>query len=105
MNTLFDDTEKSTKMLIGKGLQIVMKNNFVDIYRNYIYVETKSIEKDFEKRLAVVQLVNNYFAKKNKLALAFSISRQTINNWLDSYDKHDLLGLINNSKDSWKKNP
>ena len=105
MNTLFDDAEKSTKMLIGKGLHIVIKDNFVDVYRNYNHVETKSIKKDFEKRLAVVQLVNNYFAKKNKLALAFSISRQTINNWLDSYAKHELLGLINNSKDSWKKNP
>ncbi len=105
MKTLFNDTNTDDKILIGKGLHIIIHDNLVEIYRNYTFVETKSIARDFERRLAVVQLVTNYKAQKGKLATAFSISRQSIDNWLDSYQKHELLGLINNSKDSWKKNP
>ncbi len=42
---------------------------------------------------------------KKRLAEVFSVSRQTIDNWLDSYNKYGAQGLINNTKDSWKKNP
>jgi hypothetical protein len=42
---------------------------------------------------------------KKRLAEVFSISRQTIDNWLDSYKKYGAQGLINNTKESWKKNP
>ena len=105
MKTLFDDDNTDGKIQVGKGLHIIIRDKLVEIYRNYTFVETKSIERDFERRLAVVQLVINYEAQKGKLATAFSISLQSVDNWLDSYEKHELLGLINNSKDSWKKNP
>ncbi len=39
------------------------------------------------------------------MALGLGISRQSINNWVGTYRKHGSTGLINNTKDSWKKNP
>lgn len=105
MKLLFDTEGKSDKRQIGKSLEIVLRENEVSVYRNYEYIETKQIKSSFEKRLAIVQLVNNYSAMKNRLAEAFDISRQSIDNWLNSFEKQGALGLINNTKDSWKKNP
>jgi len=105
MKLLFDNESRSNKKMIGKGLAIVLHENEVDVYRNHEYIETKQIKSSFEKRLAVVQLVNNYGAMKNRLAEVFDISRQSIDNWLNSFEKNGALGLINNTKDSWKKNP
>ncbi len=105
MKLLFDTEGKSDKRQIGKRLEIVLRENEVAVYRNYEYIETKQIKSSFEKRLAIVQLVNNYNAMKNRLAEVFDISRQSIDNWLNSFATHGALGLINNTKDSWKKNP
>lgn len=105
MKLLFDTQDRPTKRLIGRDLEVNLRDGAVDIYRNYEYIETKQLKTSFEKRLAVVQLVNNYGAMRTRLSEAFSISRQSINNWIDSYEKEGALGLINNTKDSWKKNP
>ena len=105
MKLLFDNESRSNKRTIGKGIEIILRENVVDVYRNHEYIETKQIKSSFEKRLAVVQLVDNYGATKNRLAEVFDISRQSIDNWLNSFAKNGPLGLINNTKDSWKKNP
>jgi len=53
----------------------------------------------------VVDIVERYGVMKNKLAHSLGISRQSIDNWIDTYRKYGSTGLINNTKDSWKKNP
>ncbi|MBS3772215.1 MAG: helix-turn-helix domain-containing protein, partial [Bacteroidales bacterium] len=58
-----------------------------------------------EKRLFVVDLVERQGVTRSKLADSLGISRQSINNWVDTYRKYGSTGLINNTKDSWKKNP
>lgn len=105
MKLLFDPHDRPSKRLVGRELEVNFRGDVVDIYRNYEYIETKPLKTSFEKRLAIVQLVKNYGAMKTRLSEAFEISRQSINNWIDSYEKEGALGLINNTKDSWKKNP
>ncbi len=105
MDTLFDIINTSGRVLIGKGLEVILHEENIEIFRNNQFTEKKSINTEFDKRLAVVQLVNNYDAIKSRIADLFSISRQSVDNWLYSFKKVGPLGLINNSKDSWKKNP
>lgn len=105
MNTLFDITNISGRVLIGKELEIILHENNIEIFSYNKFIEKKSIKTNFDKRLAVVQLVNNYDAIKSRIADVFGISRQSINNWLDNFEKSGPLGLINNTKDSWKTNP
>ena len=104
MNTLFEFEEVSAKTLIGNRLHAVIKDGKIDVYKNDVFIESKPISKDFEKRLTVVELVNNYGAMKLRIAEFLGVSRQSIDNWLDSYKKNGAEGLINNTKDSWKKN-
>jgi hypothetical protein len=104
MGTLFEFEEISAKILIGNRLHAVINGDKIDIYKNDVFIESKPISKDFEKRLTVVELVNNYGAMKLRIAELLEVSRQSIDNWLDSYTKNGAVGLINNTKDSWKKN-
>lgn len=105
MNILFGSEKNEGKLLIGSKLHIIIRENKIEIYKNDIFTEVKPISVDFEKRLAVVELINNYGAMKKRLAVVMDISRQTIDNWLGSYEKYGAKGLINNTKESWKKNP
>lgn len=105
MNILFNTEDNSHKQLVGNKLHVWIKEHKIEIFKNQEFTEVKPISTDFEKRLAVVELINNYGAMKKRLAEVFSISRQTIDNWLDSYKKYGAQGLINNTKESWKKNP
>lgn len=55
--------------------------------------------------MLVVQLVLDYKVQKTKLAEVFSISsRQTIDNWIASYKKDSLKGLINSTKNQGNSN-
>ncbi len=105
MDALFTEEKTSSKKLIGKRVEIILRSKAVDIFKNGEYIETKELNTPIEKRLAVVQLINNYKAAKVRLSEVFEISRQTIDNWLSSYKKYGILGLENNTKDSYKKNP
>jgi len=105
MNILLNSKDNLAKQLIGNRLHAVIKGVKIDIYKNDVFIETKPISTDFEKRLTVVELVNNYGAMKLRIAELLEVSRQSIDNWLDSYKKNGAIGLINNTKDSWKKNP
>jgi hypothetical protein len=104
MDTLFSFDELTKYQSIGHRLHIIIKGDKIEIYKNQEFIEIKAISTDFDKRLAVVELTNNYGAMKKRLAEVFSISRQTIDNWLGCYDKYGAQGLINNTKESWKKN-
>ena len=68
MGTLFEFEEISAKILIGNRLHAVINGDKIDIYKNDVFIESKPISKDFEKRLTVVELVNNYGAMKLRIA-------------------------------------
>lgn len=105
MNLLFEDKNNTGKVLIGSGIEVLFRGKEVDVYKNYQFIETKQMNTSFEKRLTVVQLISNYKAMKSRISVHFGVSRQSIDNWLKSYEKDGVMGLINNTKDSWKKNP
>jgi hypothetical protein len=106
MNTLFAD-DTNDKTCIGKGLFVTQIKKDLLIYNQQGFVEKKSMNDNFEKRLAAVELVRNHGAMKSRLVefLEGLSTRQTLDNWLAAYDKYGAKGLINNTKDSWKKNP
>ena len=75
------------------------------MYKNGAFVKQQKLDPQIEKRLFVIDLVERQGVVKAKLATALGVSRQSIDNWIDTYRKYGSTGLINNTKDSWKKNP
>jgi len=86
---------------LGPGLSIGRENDFIELWRNGGLVFRRDIdsrEKSPEFRLLIVELSQEYKAQKTKLSNLFSISRQTIDDWIASYIKHGISGLINSTK-------
>ena len=93
--------------IIGKSLAIkkTSDKNIVHLYKNGSFVKVQKLYPAVERRLFVVDLVERQGATMTKLASSLGITRQSIKNWVDSYHKYGSTGLVNNTKDSWKKNP
>lgn len=106
MESLFT-TQESDFEFIGAGLSLKKTSNkdIVHLFKNGNFVKEQILVPQIEKRLFVVDLVERQGAIKSKLAFFLGISRQSIDNWINTSRKHGSLGLINNTKDSWKKNP
>jgi len=106
MDNLFEQQEEGFEF-IGQGfaLKKTRDNSKIHLYKNGSFVKEQFLTPAIEKRLFVVDLVERHGVIRSKLADSLGISRQTINNWLDTYRKHGSSGLVNNTKDSWKKNP
>ncbi len=106
MENLFAEQE-SGLCFIGKGLAIknTSDKNIVHLYNNGTFVKVQQLRPAIERRLFVVDLVDRQGATMTKLASCLGITRQSIKNWIDIYHKHGSTGLVNNTKDSWKKNP
>lgn len=106
MEHLFENSEQEFE-LIGGGFALKKTNdpNKVQLYKNGQFVKEHTLSPAIEKRLFVVDLVDRQGVTRTKLANSLGISRQSINNWVDTYRKFGSTGLINNTKDSWKKNP
>ena len=104
MDNLFSEQKFD---FIGEGyaLKKTSDKNIVHLYKNGILIKEQPLSPAIDKRLFVVDLVERQNVNRTKLALGLGISRQSINNWVDTYRKHGSTGLINNTKDSWKKNP
>lgn len=92
---------------IGAGLSLKKTTNkdIVHLYKNGIFIKEQILVPQIEKRLFVVDLIERHGVTKSKLASFLNISRQSIDNWVNTSRKHGSYGLINNTKDSWKKNP
>lgn len=106
MDILFADQEQGF-YFIGQGLALknTSDKNKVHLYKNGRFIKEQMLDPAIEKRLFVVDLVERQGVTRTKLADALGISRQSINNWVDIYRNYGSTGLINNTKDSWKKNP
>ena len=92
---------------IGEGyaLKKTSDKDIVHLYKNGTFIKAQTLSPAIDKRLFVVDLVERQGANRTKLASSLGISRQSINNWVDTYRKNGSAGLVNNTKDSWKKNP
>jgi len=106
MESLFIDQEIDFEF-IGASLTLKKTSNkdVVHLYKNGIFIKEQVLVPQIEMRLFVIDLVERQGATKGKLASSLNISRQSINNWLETSRKYGSTGLINNTKDSWKKNP
>jgi transposase len=107
MNHNLFATEEQGFDFIGQGfaLKRTSDKNKVHLYKNGAFVKEQMLYPAIEKRLFVVDLVERQGVTRSKLADSLGIARQSINNWVDTYRKYGSTGLINNTKDSWKKNP
>jgi hypothetical protein len=100
--TLFKKQEEDTiYQPLGKGLSVRKENSFVEVWRNGGFLFRKDLDPreyspDF--RMLIVDLATCYNAQKGKLTSVFSVSRQTIDNWILSYEADGILGLINSTK-------
>ncbi|MEA3448157.1 MAG: helix-turn-helix domain-containing protein [Bacteroidota bacterium] len=102
------NTEDTNNMMpVGKGIVVLKLNNQVQVWRNggFLFVrelDPREITPEF--RLFVVELNVLYNAQKTKLASVFSLSRQTLDNWIKSYNLYGLPGLINSTKNQGNTN-
>jgi len=107
MPTLFNDIRTDDQLKpLGKNYAIKVKSGgLIEIYHNGQFQKVAKIAPNIEKRLIVIDLVERCGVGKMKLANALGISRQSIDTWIKTYQKRGTEGLVNNTKDSWKKNP
>jgi len=107
MSTLFDNTQVDSQLKpLGKNYALKVKSGeLIEIFHNGQFQKVARIAPAIEKRLIVVDLVERCGVEKKKLADALGISRQSIDTWIATYQKRGTEGLVNNTKDSWKKNP
>ena len=99
MNTLFP-TDKSTDLIpIEKGFGIKkISDDRIELYHFDKLLKAVPLKPQIEFRLFVIDLVWHYSLKKKKIAMAFGISRQSIDNWLDIYHQHGVSGLENSPR-------
>lgn len=97
-------TKKDNRISIGKGFAIEWfgKNDLI-IYRYDILYKKCHIKEAIDRRILVVELVMECGVTKSQLAQAFDISRQSIDNWVDTFTKSGREGLINSYKGSRRK--
>ena len=88
---------------LGNGIALVKSNDQVQVC--FLFVKKLDPRENTpELRLFVIELNQQYKAQKTKLALVFSLSRQTIDNWIESYNLYGLPGLINSTKNQGNTN-
>jgi len=109
MSKLFEVKPIGTNFqLLGNGISVKLNNESVEVWRNGGFLFRRELdprENSPEKRCLVVQLFLEYKAQKSKLAIVFPIcSRQSIDNWISSYQESGLLGLINSTKNLGNSN-
>lgn len=106
MKSLFEEQEAGFEF-IGNGFSLkkTSDKDRVHLYRNGLFVKEQVLSPAIEKRLFVVDMIERQGVIKAKIALSLNISRQSIDNWIGTYRKYGSTGLMNNTKDSWKKNP
>ncbi len=84
---------------LGPHLAVEMrtenKKNFAILYKSNIVITSVDLSDYVAKRLFIVEAVQ-HGAIKLKLASVFDISRQTIDNYLETFKKFGLIGLLNN---------
>ena len=97
--------DKNDKRIsIGNGFAIEwVTARMITVYRYGIPCKYVEIKADIDKRRLVVELVVEGGVTKSKIAEALNVSRQSIDNWIDSFKKAGFEGLVNSYKGSRRK--
>lgn len=102
MATLFEKEHKDTNFHpLGNGIAVKLHISYVEVWRNGGVLFKRELdyrEKTSILRLLKVELNLDFNAQKTKLSKVFGISRQTIDNWIDSYNEYGAVGLENSTK-------
>jgi Homeodomain-like domain len=89
---------------IGNGYALEwMTDHLIAIYRHGGLYKTTEIKAGIDKRRLVIELVIECGVTKSKLAKALKVSRQSIDNWENTYKRSGFEGLINSYKGSRRK--
>lgn len=93
------DTARGSRKPIGKGYSIEWHTDtFLTIYRSGVPYKTTQIKAAIDKRILVVDLIIDGGVTKSALADALGVSRQSIDNWIDTFKKSGYEGLVNSYK-------
>jgi hypothetical protein len=93
--------QKQEKYNLGNGIVIKKGNDYILVYRDggALFQETIDWrEKTPEFRMFIVNLITKYNAQKTKTSACFNISRQSIDNWIASFEREGINGLVNSTK-------
>lgn len=89
---------------IGNGYAIEwLSQRFLNVYRYGIPYKIVEINAGIDRRRLVVELVWECGATKSKVAKALDVSRQSIDNWIETFKKAGYEGLVNSYKGSLRK--
>lgn len=84
---------------LGPGLSVEIrtknKKNVAVLYKSNIVIKSADLSDHVAKRLFIIEAVQ-HGAIKLRLAAFFDISRQTIDNYLQTVEQFGLTGLLNN---------
>jgi len=97
------ETPVDNRHNLGNGIKVTVSKKYVIVWRNEGILFQENIdcrEHSPEFRQFVVNLVQKFNAQKSKIATCFGLSRQTIDNWIDSFEEYGLNGLINSTKEN-----
>lgn len=99
MNPLFPTVKNTDLKPIGNGYGLKkISDDKIGFYRFDKLQKVVPRKPQIEFRLFVIELANSYALKKNKIAEALGISRQSIDNWLDIYHQNGVSGLENSPR-------
>ncbi|OGW16970.1 MAG: hypothetical protein A3G93_07065 [Nitrospinae bacterium RIFCSPLOWO2_12_FULL_45_22] len=98
------DSQDDRRISIGNGFAIEwLGKSHLTVYRYGIPYKICHIKEAIDRRSLVVELVLECGVTKSRLAEAFGISRQSIDNWVDTFKRSGREGLINSYKGSRRK--
>jgi hypothetical protein len=98
------ESQDDKRISIGNGFAIEwLGKSQLAVYRYGIPYKICRIKEAIDRRTLVVELVLGCRVTKSRLAEALDISRQSIDNWVDTFKKSGREGLINSYKGSRRK--
>lgn len=99
MSTLFPADKNKDLIAIGNGFGLKkIGDDRVEFYHFEKLQKVVPRKPQIDFRLFVIDLARSYALKKNKIAEALGISRQSIDNWLDIYHQYGISGLENSPR-------
>ena len=99
---LFGD-QNAGRISIGNGYAIEwVSDRLLIIYRYGVPYKKTEIAAAIDRRRLVVELVLECGVTKSRLAEALDVSRQSIDNWVDTFKRAGFEGLVNSYKGSRK---
>jgi len=103
--SLFSQDEECKNMMdIGSGFALKRIGKIhVEIYSPRGFYKAIELKPQVNKRLLVVEMINKHGVRKSLLAKSLGVSRQSIDNWLESYREWGYNGLISSTNGKLKR--